>query len=128
MNAKRYDSLIFDMDGTLWDAIDSYAEVWNRTNPEFGIERRVVRADLLDYMGKTIDVIFKNLFGQTSDIDTDEYLRRLDYWESTLMPVLGGRLYEGVVDVLRAISNKYRLFLVSNRGIDRLKNIMRFAG
>lgn len=128
MKPKSYDSLIFDMDGTLWDAIDSYAEVWNRTNPEFGIKRRVVRADLLDYMGKTIDVIFRELFGQPDGIDTEEYLRRLDHWESTLMPVLGGRLYEGVVDGLRELSRKYRLFLVSNCGSDGLRNMMRFAG
>lgn len=128
MSAKAYDSLIFDMDGTLWDAIDSYAEVWNRTNPEFGIDRRVVRDDLLNYMGKTIDVIFSNLYGPDVTIDKDEYLRRLDYWESTLMPQLGGRLYEGVVDGLKQLSRKYRLFLVSNCGSDGLKNMMRFSG
>ena len=28
---EKFDSLIFDMDGTLWDAVDSYCEIWNVT-------------------------------------------------------------------------------------------------
>ena len=26
---RKYDSLLFDMDGTLWDAVDSYCAIWN---------------------------------------------------------------------------------------------------
>ncbi|MDE6802251.1 MAG: HAD family hydrolase [Muribaculaceae bacterium] len=128
MNAKKYDSLIFDMDGTLWDAIDSYAAVWNRTNAAFGITRQVARKDLLDYMGQTIDVIFSGLYADTHGIDTDSYLSRLDHWETTLMPELGGRPYPGVIEGLRALSKDYKLFLVSNCGSEGLRNMMRFIG
>ena len=31
------DGLIFDMDGTLWDAVDSYVKIWNATIAECGI-------------------------------------------------------------------------------------------
>ena len=33
----QFDSLIFDMDGTLWDAVDSYVAVWDATFAEFGM-------------------------------------------------------------------------------------------
>ena len=35
------DALIFDMDGTLWDAVDSYSEVWNETFRE--LEQQTLR-------------------------------------------------------------------------------------
>ena len=37
------DALIFDMDGTLWDAVDSYCEIWNRTFRDFGVDCTVGR-------------------------------------------------------------------------------------
>lgn len=127
MTAPRYDSLIFDMDGTLWDAVDSYARVWERTNDEFGIHIDVTRDDLLLHMGQPIDVIFSRLM-QGAPVDTEAYLRRLDHWESALMPTLGGRFYRGVLDGLRRLASRYRLFLVSNCGSDGLVNMMRYGG
>lgn len=26
---RKFDSLLLDMDGTLWDAVDSYCAIWN---------------------------------------------------------------------------------------------------
>lgn len=124
---KQYDSLIFDMDGTLWDAVDSYVEVWNTTSRELGIDRTVMRDDLLRYMGKTIDVIYASLM-EGVDVDPTAYLERLDYNESYLMPRLGGRLYAGVMDGIRQLSERYRLFMVSNCGQDGLHNMLHFCG
>lgn len=123
----KYDSLIFDMDGTLWDAVDSYVEVWNVTSRELGVGRRVSRDDLLRYMGKTIDVIYDALMGGV-DVDSARYLERLSYYESTLMPRLGGRLYPGVRDGIAELAGRYRLFMVSNCGADGLHNMLRYTG
>ncbi len=123
----KYDSLIFDMDGTLWDAVDSYVEVWNVTSRELGVDRVVSRDDLLRYMGKTIDVIYAALM-EGVDIDSARYLERLDYNEALLMPRLGGRLYPGVSEGIRELAGRYRLFMVSNCGADGLRNMLRFCG
>lgn len=114
------------MDGTLWDAVDSYVEVWNVTSRELAVDRMVTRDDLLRYMGKTIDVIYCALMDGV-DIDRDRYLERLDYNEGVLMPRLGGRLYDGVADGIAAMATRYRLFMVSNCGSDGLRNMLRFS-
>ena len=57
IDKTRVDALMFDMDGTLWDAMDSYAEVWNRTFAEYGEEVHITGRDLLHGMGKTLDQI-----------------------------------------------------------------------
>lgn len=122
----KYDSLIFDMDGTLWDAVDSYVEVWNVTSRELGVDRMVGRDDLLRYMGKTIDVIYSALMDGV-DVDSARYLERLDYNEALLMPRLGGRLYPGVTEGIRRLAGLYRLFMVSNCGAEGLRNMLRYC-
>ena len=48
---KNIEAIIFDMDGTLWNALKSYAHIWNVCMAEFGIEGHIVADDLLKYMG-----------------------------------------------------------------------------
>lgn len=55
------DSLLFDMDGTLWDATGSYAAVWNRCFADCCIDIRLTGADLVPYMGKPIEVIVEGI-------------------------------------------------------------------
>ncbi len=123
---KKYDSLIFDMDGTLWDAVDSYARIWEVTSAEFGVDRKVSREELIGYMGKTLDVILAGIMNGV-DVDMDKYLKRLDENESELMATLGGKLYQGVAEGIKKLSGNYRLFIVSNCGKDGLENMTRFT-
>lgn len=124
---QKFDSLIFDMDGTLWDAVDSYCKVWERTSEMLGADLVVTRDDLLRCMGLPIDAIYGRLVTDPN-IDRAAYLDLLDRNENEMMPRLGGRLYDGVADGIRALARSYRLFMVSNCGADGLHNFMRFAG
>lgn len=115
------------MDGTLWDAVDSYTRIWEATSAEFGVDRTVTREELIGYMGKTLDVILDGIM-EGINIDRVHYLKRLDENESDMMATLGGQLYDGVADGIKTLSSRYRLFLVSNCGKDGLVNMTRFTG
>ena len=54
---QNVDALIFDMDGTLWNATESYAKIWNETCACFGMKTHFVGSDLLQYMGMGIEEI-----------------------------------------------------------------------
>ena len=114
------------MDGTLWDAVDSYAEIWNITNNELGIDRVITRDDLLSLMCLTIDRIFNTLFTGNS-VDMDRYMEVLMKNESELMPVLGGKLYPGVAEGIRELSRSHNLYMVSNCGADGLRNFLDYT-
>ena len=77
MSVSRFDGIIFDMDGTLWDAVDSYCRIWNVTLGHYGVSESTISRDLLiSMMGKTIDVIIENIAPRFSG-DKD-FLRRLE--------------------------------------------------
>ncbi len=123
---KTYDSLIFDMDGTLWDAVDSYCKIWDRTLLETGINHSVSRQELLDCMGMPINEIFKKVI--STPVDTESFLERLDINEQKMMPELGGKLYPGVSEGIPELASRYRLFMVSNCGAEGLRNFLSFTG
>ncbi len=123
---KEFDSIIFDMDGTLWDAVDTYAEIWNETYRLMGIDARVNRAMLIDCMGLTLDRIVAILAPE--DMDKELFRRTLRQVDARLMPRLGGRLYDGVDRYIRELAETYRLFMVSNCGPHGLDYFLDFTG
>ena len=127
MDFSTTDSIIFDMDGTLWDATESYCEVWNVCSKDIGIDRKITTKELMQFMGYPLEDIFKGLYGDTSNIDLPAYLAKIEKCEQDLMPTLGGKLFEGVNEGIELLSKKYQLFLLSNCGIDGLDNFMNFS-
>ena len=51
------------MDGTLWNATDSYARIWNMTCSQFGLNVSVTGAHLTKFMGMSISDIVDGLLG-----------------------------------------------------------------
>lgn len=121
------DALIFDMDGTLWDAVDSYCKIWDTTFKECGIPHDpVTRADLIAQMGKPLEDIIITLAPNIPDLE--KFLVRLDHNEKAMMPVLGGRFYPEVRETIAALAPGRKLFMVSNCGTFGLDNMMHLAG
>lgn len=123
-----YDSYIFDMDGTLWDAVDGYCEVWNAAIDSFGLScPRIDRDRLFTQMGQPLDVIMDALI--PGDYDRQEFMRRLAAFEKEIVPVRGGRLYPRVREVIESLrAAGARIFLVSNCGASGLRNFFSFTG
>lgn len=123
----KCDGLIFDMDGTLWDAVDSYARIWDAAFERCGVRRAPVsRTELISLMGQHLDKIMDTLC-QGLDIP-DNLLQVVDTLEAEMMPQLGGRLYPHVPEVLRALHGRVPLYMVSNCGADGLDNFLTFTG
>lgn len=125
---KHFDSFLFDMDGTLWDAVDSYCSVWNRTIADCGANAApVTRIHLESLMGKPLDYIYGTLIGDSADKAL--FMEKLEKNERAMMPVIGGRLYNGVRETLGILASRgARLFMVSNCQADGLPTFIRFNG
>ena len=126
---KNIEAIIFDMDGTLWNALKSYAHIWNVCMAEFGIEGHIESDDLLKYMGYSIDEIFaQGIITTPKHLDRKQFLTRLEEIEDQLMPTLGGELYSGVFEGLKELHKHFTLMLQSNCSRKGLVNFMRYTG
>lgn len=125
---SKTDALIFDMDGTLWDAVDSYCKVWNECFRVFGVERVVMRDELVACMGLPLEEIYRRVAGDVPVIPTEVFIPRLEQLEKEMMPRLGGRPYPHMCEGMERLSEYYSIFLLSNCGVSGLTDMMRHTG
>ena len=63
----KIDSIIFDLDGTLWDSTEGVSKTWSLVLNKYDYERKEVTVeDLHSCMGKQLDEIGKILFPKLS--------------------------------------------------------------
>lgn len=127
MNQLAPDSLIFDMDGTLWDATDSYLACWNLALKARNIDKVLDRATLDGMMGWEQKKVFSTLFPEKSQLEQEELMIFIASIQDEHLPILGGRLYDGVYEGLKMLSKKYKLFIVSNCPAFTIKQMIKWA-
>jgi len=109
------DALIFDVDGTLWDSVDTCVEAWNQVLDTHSKEtKRVDRPTLQGLFGKPMDVIFQNIFPGMPAEEIDRLSNYCIEAENILLDEKPGISYPRVKEVLKNLSKHARLFIVSN--------------
>ena len=114
-NFKDIDSIIFDLDGTLWDSRKEVADSWSEIIKQYDYKRQDVSfQEINDLMGKTIDEIEDILFPDIPKEKRTEILAEACKHENEYLAKYGARLFDNLEDTLENLSKKYRLFIVSN--------------
>lgn len=109
------DSIIFDLDGTLWNSTDAVVIAWNEVlKKRKHINKEITKKDLESVMGLQIKDIGKKLFPKLSEDKQLELIKECCDIECQYICRQGGVLYEGVEKTLSILSKKYKLFIVSN--------------
>ncbi|MGH7237575.1 MAG: HAD family hydrolase [Candidatus Saccharimonadales bacterium] len=116
------DSLIFDMDGTLWDAVDTYTESWNLIFKKYNLDRTLLREELVEKIGMDGNRVMQAILPEFDDALRREAYNEVNSLRRQLLPKNGGIMYDGVIDGLKQLAGKYKLFILSNcaSGIIRL--------
>lgn len=121
---EKPDSLILDMDGTLWDNVSTYAKAWTAGLKKCGYERTLSRNDMVDLMGKEARVILNTLMPEWTEDMQDTLFEAVIESYQELVPVMKPYIYDGVLEGLELLSNSYKLFLLSNCEKNGLVNFM----
>ena len=112
------ESIIFDMDGTLWDSSENVAASWEETVRCQGDPLlrsvHITGEDIRGVMGMTMDEIAKKLFPELTATRQYELLELCSENENNFLASNGGRLYDGLEETLTKLSENHRLFIVSN--------------
>ena len=114
MKQPRWDSCIFDLDGTLWNSVPQITKIWNETIHSEKIKHRLEEKEVLAIMGLNTVEIGDKLFPFLSPEERHQLMMRCTEAESKKLPKIGGTLYPEVKQVLKELKERLPLFIVSN--------------
>lgn len=112
-NSKK--AVLFDLDGTLWDASKEVGESWDEVTKSLKTPFSVTTSDMKRTMGKTMDEIAKTLFlPHLPPEELPALQKRCEEHENEYLKTHPGTLYPGVQETLEELSKDYLLYIVSN--------------
>ena len=112
---EGFDSIIFDLDGTLWDTSNACAVAWNNVLTRNHISFRKITADDVRAVtglphDKCIETVFETLPDEQISLLTAETMEE----DMLVITEIGGELYGDVTEGLHKLREKFELFIVSN--------------
>lgn len=123
------DGIIFDVDGTLWDSTEVVAVAYNRAISELtNLSLRVTADQLKKLFGKPMDVIFAELLPDLPKEQQTALAEASFAQEHIELEKTPGKLYEGVEEMFRTLSEKYPLYIVSNCQCGYIELFLRKTG
>ncbi|HAL83874.1 MAG TPA: HAD family hydrolase [Mucilaginibacter sp.] len=112
---NKFDSIIFDLDGTLWDSTGNVALAWQDAIDQVDyVDEVMTQEKVRSITGMTYTAIFDKLFPY---IDTEKRAALMEICAKSELEILytkGGELYPALDETLAYLAGKYKLFIVSN--------------
>ncbi len=109
------ESVIFDVDGTLWDSVSLVAKGWNVGLQKLGLKPICTTEGIRPLFGKTMDQIAASLM---PGVEEEKRLSMMEYlmeWENRVLAEEPCEVfYPGVKATMERLSKDHRLFIVSN--------------
>jgi phosphoglycolate phosphatase len=115
VNDSPPDSVVFDLDGTLWDTCATCAVGWNQVLQRHGIAfRPITEHDVRRVAGRPHEECIRVVFTDVAEGDLLTLIAETQVEDNRLVGEIGGTLYPDVAVGLRRLHTRYPLFIVSN--------------
>jgi phosphoglycolate phosphatase len=111
----KFDSIIFDLDGTLWDSTGNVAMAWQDAISKVDyVDEVMTREKIRSITGLAYNVIFDTLFSYLEADKRTELMQLCAKSELDTLHTKGGELYPSLDETLAYLAERYKLFIVSN--------------
>lgn len=112
---QKFDSIIFDLDGTLWDSTANVAHAWQSAKQQVNyIQADITQQTVRSITGMAYDAIFEKLYPYLDETTRQEFKTLCAASELATLNEKGGAFYPQLAQTLTYLKSKYRLFIVSN--------------
>ena len=111
----RYDGILFDLDGTLWDSSAEIFKSWGdvlAAQPD--VTRLPTKAELEGVMGLGAEELTEKLFPYLPPKRRLEIFDLCAQYECVYLSEQGAKLYPNIIETLEKLSQTHPLFIVSN--------------
>lgn len=108
-------AIIFDLDGTMWDATGCASAIWNRVFSKHDeVTREMTKEKAEQLMGKTMEEIGQMLFPDLAEEVRRGIVDEFGLEEVEYLTENGAVLYDGLEETLIKLKQEYELYIVSN--------------
>lgn len=112
---QQFDSIIFDLDGTLWDSTANVAVAWQTAKSQVDyVKDDINQQTVRSITGMAYNVIFDTLYPYLDETRREEFKNLCAKHELEMLHKNGGEFYPKLAETLAYLKSKYRLFIVSN--------------
>lgn len=109
------DSIIFDVDGTLWDSTEIIARAWNDyLNKEENMNMNLTAEYLSTLFGQLLIDIARNIFPDLPESEQARLIEGCCEAEHKALLKKCAPLYEDLENTLKELSKRFPLYIVSN--------------
>ncbi len=109
------DSIVFDLDGTLWDTCDACAIAWNVVLARGEISFRTITGDdVRAVTGRSHEECIRVTFAGLEEAEIQWLVEETMTEDVVQIRASGGALYPGVAKGLKHLSEQHQLAIVSN--------------
>ena len=123
------DSIIFDLDGTLWDAVDITLKAWKDVlSHRTDIKNIITKEELQGLMGLQLNEFAGKLFPYLSRELQIKVAEDCSNGECDWIKREGGILYPNLEETLKSLSEKLPLFIVSNCNYGYIDAFLEYHG
>lgn len=108
------DGILFDLDGTLWNATARIQEGWNQGRAALGLAPTLTLSQVEDCMGLLIEPLARRLLPELGEDRLREGIEVCVERQLACLAGRGGILYPHVEETLDRLARTHKLFIVSN--------------